>query len=84
MSHDETAGPEGMRPKGFRPKNAHEDQNPGGNPTGDDTEGQSFGTNVPEGDGMRPKGFRPKNAQEDQTPGENPTGDDTEGHHWPK
>ena len=75
MSHHEKPGAEGMRPKGFHPRNAQEDQTPGENPTGDDTEGQSFKTNAPEGDGMRPKGFHPRNVTED---------DDTEGNMRPK
>ena len=74
MSNDKP-GSEGMRPKGFHPRNATEDQVPGENPTGDDTEGQSFSTTAPEGDGMRPKGFHPRNVTED---------DDTEGNMRPK
>jgi len=66
---------EGMRPKGFHPRNVNEDTTRGENPTGDDTEGQSFRTTPPEGDGMRPKGFHPRNVTED---------DDTEGNMRPK
>jgi hypothetical protein len=75
MSDQEKTGPEGMRPKGFHPRNAVEDTTPRENPTGDDTEGQSFRTNAPEGDGMRPKGFHPRPVQDDE---------DTEGHQRPK